>query len=340
MSIIIGGSGSAGTTLLRVRLNNHPDLFSGTELNFLNKKILFNDWNKFKSLLLPPNNRIATNGWFPYPGTNLLNNDFKWGLDDLENLINSSKDINSFTNSFFQRSLEYNNAKVWIEKTPSNAYCFDDFLKQFNDGKVIHVVRNPYDAVASLVSRGMSEYFAAGIWVYNNSTALISQESDRYLRIFYEDLIQKPNEVFQNIYRFIGVPLVETGKSISQPNSTIDGHPSWESNPYSEIKPRAIGKFDTLNKHQKERIIYALESFYISKKDIEKNGLDFSNCYELCKFFNYDYKVAKKSYFMSLASQFLKDVSKRTIKRYPTSPPNYIGRVKLFPLSNLNIEKK
>ena len=163
MSIIIGGSGSAGTTLLRVRLNSHPDLFSGTELNFLNKKLLFNDWNTFKSLIMSSNKSIVTNGWFPYPGTNLLDDDFMWSANDLSDLIDSSKDIVSFTNSFFKPSLTYNNAKVWVEKTPSNAYCFEDFLKQFNNGKVLHAVRNPYDAVASLVSRGMSEFFAAGI---------------------------------------------------------------------------------------------------------------------------------------------------------------------------------
>ena len=339
MSIIIGGSGSAGTTLLRVRLNSHPDLFSGTELNFLNKKLLFNDWNTFKSLIMSSNKSIVTNGWFPYPGTNLLDDDFMWSANDLSDLIDSSKDIVSFTNSFFKPSLTYNNAKVWVEKTPSNAYCFEDFLKQFNNGKVLHAVRNPYDAVASLVSRGMSEFFAAGIWVYNNSTALTAYESDRYLKFFYEDLIQNPDEVFQNIYGFIGVPAIKTEKSISKANSTIDGHSSWESDPYSEIKPRAISKFDTLTARQKERIIYALDSFYISSKDIKKNNLEFSNCYEICKFFDYEYKSAKKSYFFSLGNQFLRDVAKRTIKRYPTSPPNYIGRIKTFPLSKLSEEK-
>ena len=340
MSILIGGSGSAGTTLLRVRLNNHPDLFSGTELNFFNKKVLFDDWNKFKSLVIPPNKSIATDGWFPYPGTNLLDDDFKWSANDLSDLIDSSEDIKSFTDSFFKRSLTYNNAKVWVEKTPSNAYCFENFLKQFNHGKVIHVVRNPYDAVASLVSRGMSEFFATGIWVYNNSAALTTCESDRYLSVFYEDLISNPNEGFQNIYRFIGVPAVQTEKPILKANTTIDGFSSWGSDPYSDIKPKTISKFDTLNKRQKERIIYALDSFYISSKNIKNNSLEFSNCYELCKFFGYEYKVAKKSYFLSLGGQLLKDAAKRTVKGYPTRPPNYIGRVKISPANNLNLGGK
>ena len=337
MSILIGGSGSAGTTLLRVRLNNHPDLFSGTELNFFNKKLLFNDWNKFKSLVIPPNKSIATDGWFPYPGTNLLDDDFKWNANDLSDLIDSSEDINSFTDTFFMRSLTYNNAKVWIEKTPSNAYCFKQFLKQFNDGKVIHVVRDPYDAVASLVGRGMSEFFAAGIWVYNNSSALTPFKSDRYLSVIYEDLISNPNEVFQNIYRFIGVPNIQTEKPILKANTTIDGFSSWGSDPYSDIKPKAINKFDALNNRQKERIIYALDSFYISSKNIKNNSLEFSNCYELCRFFGYEYKVAKKSYFLSLGGQLLKDAAKRTVKGYPTKLPNYIGRVKISPVNKLKV---
>jgi len=331
LSILIGGSGSAGTTLLRVRLNNHPDLFSGTELNFFNKRLLFNDWNKFKLLVMPPNNSIATDGWFPYPGTNLLDGDFRWSADDLNDLIDSSQDIKSFSDSFFKRSLKHNNAKVWVEKTPSNAYCFKYFLKQFNHGKVIHLVRNPYDAVASLVGRGMSEFFAAGIWVYNNSAALTTLKSDRHLSVFYEDLISNPDEILQNIYRFIGVPAAQDEKPILKANTTIDGFSSWGSDPYSDIKPKATSKFNTLSNRQKERIIYALGSFYISSKDMKNNSLEFSNCYELCKFFGYEYKVAKKNYFLSLGGQLLKDAAKRTVKGYPTMPPNYIGRVKISP---------
>ena len=80
MAVLIGGSGSTGSSLLRTILNRHPLIFSGSELNFFNKKQLYYNWNKYKTRVLTKNNFycLYTTGWFPYKSTALLAEDYYW----------------------------------------------------------------------------------------------------------------------------------------------------------------------------------------------------------------------------------------------------------------------
>ena len=52
-------------------------------------------------------------------------------------LLKNSNSINEFTQVYFKRPIDKKNAKIWIEKTPSNAYSFTKFLDQYPNGKVV-----------------------------------------------------------------------------------------------------------------------------------------------------------------------------------------------------------
>ena len=205
MNILIGGSGSSGSTLLRTLLNNHPDIFSGDELSLFNKHMAYADWPKFCASLDETLARsCCSDGWFPFPEINILDTEYGWSSDELKSVIARSCSLVDFAQTFFRRPLEIYEKSFWIEKTPSNAYCFSQFLDQFPESKVIHLVRDPYDSITSLIKRGFSVYYAVGIWFINNAFALRVESDNRYLRIRYEDLCSETDATMAVIFKFIG----------------------------------------------------------------------------------------------------------------------------------------
>lgn len=333
MGILVGGSGSSGTTVLRSYLNRHPEIFSGAELNFLNKEMFFRSWEEQKHLLLKKNHRgVSTNGWFPYPGTNILHPDYGWRRETLEEIVRLSRSIAEFSDTYFSPSIERTGARFWIEKTPSNAYCFPHFLDAFPNGKVVHVIRNPYDTVASLVKRGMSEYFAAGIWVYNNSAALRAKNSTKYFQISYEGLVRNPDEEFAELFKFLDVKVLSQKELASFPSEEDEAErkTSWKSSPSAEITTKSLGGFSKLDRHSQERIRAALSAFVIPRRIGDAQHLSQLNCEQLCEVFGYDFEVSSNRGTSWLTAQLCRDVAVRTIKGYKTMPPNYPGGLKLF----------
>lgn len=328
MCVLIGGSGSTGSTLLRKTLNRHPDIFSGGEINFFNKEQLFEDWNKYKNNLLN-NKTLCTKGWFPYCGNLLLLKEYGWKYSDLIILIQKSKSIIEFTQEYFSPLLKKNKSKIWIEKTPSNCYSFELFLNTFKNGKVIHTVRNPLDTTSSLCRRGMNTYFAAGLNVYNTASALVSSNSPRYLLVKYENLVRFPEKTVKEILEFIGLDYCSSMfDQCDQDNKDKIG--SWGSHPGKEISKKNIGKFKSIESKDQRRIITALTLFEISKKHINNKGLEHKNCIEICDQLGYHFQPNVYNEFRrEYRKNFIKDLVSRTLNNYPTSLLNYPAKFKL-----------
>lgn len=321
MSVLIGGSGSTGSSLLRTVLNRHPDLFAGEELNFFNKEQYFENWPKYRRRCFPRFHRnLATKGWFPWPGNLLLHKDYGWNYAELRDLIEASATVVEFANGFFQRPLAREGAKIWLEKTPSNCYSFRHFLNAFEQGKVVHVTRNPLDAVASLVGRGMNTYFAAGLWVYNTAAALSAAESSRYTVVRYEDLVTSPSQTIGALTAFLGVTyderMLQAGSNESTDHTRNRG---WTYERTKEIGSKSIGRFNSLEQELQREIVTALSALEISVAHMKTKGLSHSTCGELCTALGYEF--ARRVYqdcVPVLTSMHRKDVWSRTKNRYPT----------------------
>jgi len=331
MSVLIGGSGSTGSSLLRTILNRHSQIFSGGELNFFNKKQYFKNWSKYKSTIIkkiPLRKQLTTQGWFSYPGHNLLHKEYCWNKEDLYRLVQQAVDIKDFSKIYFDRSLKSNDKKMWIEKTPSNSYCFSEFLKYFKNGKVIHCSRNPLDTVASLTNRGMNSFFASGLYVYNTACALSVANDKRYLLVKYEDLIKNTNITLKRILNFLNLKFEV---SILFPEKNIDKSKSissWNYNSHDGINSKNIGTFNRLSSERQNEIITALSLFEISKKHIQRNNLFHKNCLTICEELNYNFKAKvyknyKNRYMLSL----LKDIFHRTRRLYSTNLLYYPARI-------------
>ena len=321
MGVLMGGSGSTGSSLLRTILNRHHEIFSGDELNFLNKEQYFEDWPKYKRRIFTRFRApLSTKGWFPYPGHSLLREDYQWTADSLGELVETAPSIEDFVDSYFERPLQSNGKKIWIEKTPSNSYSFGHFLRVFPQGKVIHTSRNPLDAVGSLVRSGMSPYFASGLWLYNTASALSVANNPRYLLVRYEDLLGDPVAALKNVLEFIEVEftpdILEPSRGDSIEHVRNSG---WRYDRTGPIARNTNSSFQLLPQILQDEIIGTLSSIRITRKHAISKRLAYSSCLDVCAALGYEFRTDTIVNSKKLSLEYIKDIIYRTWKRYPTN---------------------
>jgi hypothetical protein len=321
--ILMGGSGSSGSTLLRYLLNQHENIYSGQELNFFNKETLFQKWNKDKLKIIPYFPYYTTLGFQIHRRNSLHVQDYGWEKKEIKSLLKRNATINSLANEFFSRVIKKTGKDIIIEKTPTNCYSFFDFLQAFPTGKVIHIARNPYDAAASLYKRGRSFFEAASIWIYGNASALRVKDDARYVLVKYEDLINDQKKTFESIFSFIGVDPKRTDEK-NIVGTEAKAHASWNLNPQAGIVKNRESSFEKLADDEKEKLLTALSVIQVSDKHARKKSIHFTSCKHICQVLGYTYTpFVNKEYERKLRSIVFWDKVSRTIKNYHTSVTFY-----------------
>lgn len=329
MSYLIGGSGSSGTTFLKTILDNHPEIFSGAELALFNKERLYRDWNKWKTRLVSSRFPFSTDGWFPYASHNLWHESYGWEQGEIASLIEGSHSLMEFVEIFFSRPLKKNNKTIWVEKTPSNTYGFQDFLKLSGDHKVIHMVRNPYDTVASLIKRGMSPVFAAGVWVYNNSAGFSAStmSSQRFFLLRYEDLVESFESSSLSIISFLGASRVESVQFGAENKNQPSGIQSWNNSPSGPVSKTSVGSFAKLDLETQEIIKQALHFFRVRDAVANRKKLVVSSAVQLCDIYDYEYLLPQSARPTRHVRDLIIDFSRRSLHGYSTGWLKYPGKL-------------
>lgn len=106
-------------------------------------------------------------------------------------------------------------ASVVLEKSPRHAVLMEWVLEILPDAHVLHVVRDPRDAVASIMEAGRSwgagwapknPIVAARMWKSQVEGARRAAElTDSYREVRYEDLRTRPVEELRNLLRWLGL---------------------------------------------------------------------------------------------------------------------------------------
>ncbi len=302
MNIIIGCSGSTGSSLLKTILNRHSQILAGPETCLFAFPQVYDNWEKYQPTLLT---KITTDGWVIRKGMDLLQPAYGWTQEALINTISNAPSFKSFVDAFFNTPLVANNKKYWIEKTPVNAYGFRSFLQVYATGKTIQIVRDPYDTVTSLMARGMNPYYAAGYYIYNTAIASSSNTNDRYYQLKYEDLVASPKTTLEKLFHFLEIPFEEniiTAKHEQRKEPTTMA--GWKHHETAAVQASSIGRFKELPTTQQLLIQTALHTFKIHPAYAEKYHIKYTTCQELCEVLGYD---------------FLADVDKQhlaTLKKY------------------------
>jgi len=191
--IFIGGLFKSGTTLLRAMLGQHSSIASGLETQWFNM-----DWDGMKDKEF-------------YDHMERLKKFYGFKKSLTERIVNESKDVIQFLNLFLGLYAKSLGKKRWAEKTPGNILHLDKIYTGWSGAKVIHIIRDPRDAFASLrqAKKWDTIEVFSDLWCqYLGSVEKFKKESplheDKFMEIRYEALITRPKEIMKRILVFLG----------------------------------------------------------------------------------------------------------------------------------------
>ncbi len=107
--------------------------------------------------------------------------------------------------------------EYFIEKTPSHVLCLEEIRKFLPKAKIIHLIRDPRDVVASFLAAGRSwgklwaprnSYRAARLWTLSVGAARAYKKKSRdplFYELRYEDLLADSPSELRKIADFIGL---------------------------------------------------------------------------------------------------------------------------------------
>ena len=181
------------------------------------------------------------------------------------------------------------------------------------------MVRNPYDTIASLVSRGFNLYYAVGIYLLNTACGLNKSYPDRLHTVTYENLIGNPEETVQDICTFLGIAfdskMLEPQGEIVK-NSQLEG---WKYDETKAIGKGSVGRFNKLSKESQQEIIEAVNLISISNRGRIYYNTEIVNIEQICEQLDYDFhKIDKTTSYKALRNLKFKDQFVRIRRGYAT----------------------
>jgi hypothetical protein len=226
--VFIVGVGRSGTKFLQSILTAHPELHVSTETHFLSSTLhngFIKTANKIGDLKDDKHLEILVEKMFSGEVFGAF-----WKrkiLKDKESVLQKFKNSDRSFRSLYQIILEedtlQNNKSIPGEKTPSHLYHVDTLLNWFPDAKVIHIIRNPRNVLASEIHKNLKpdHPLKKGTFFYNtsllfyvlinwNNAAKLDKKYKKkypgnYLAVKYEDLMNDHENNVLQICKFLNV---------------------------------------------------------------------------------------------------------------------------------------
>lgn len=240
--VIVGGSPSSGSTLLRVLCGRHPRFRTGGELHVFDHSPLFEtrgaEFTRTARTCLArgvPRSYASLVDW-------LFNDhdDWGWRRDELLPLINASSSWSELLMTFFARSEIDGHRTRWLEKTPENVFGYAQARNGFRDASFIHTMRDGRDVVASLTARGHSIFRAATRWYCATLAGLALGDHPDVIHVSYEALVRDPSQQMAVVLGRLGEEY-DPAVLETDPNARpLIG--SWRSAEYGDVSDRSIGR--------------------------------------------------------------------------------------------------
>lgn len=193
--IIIGGCARSGTTLMRVILDSHSNIFCGPESNI------------FLPLRIRTRKCIKNLSW-----------KFDVSVREIRNLLDDSRCSSEFIEKFFIRVSNLRGKKRWGDKSPKNVLRLNDIFKHFPRAKFIHMIRDGRDVACSLRTFPKRKMVDGKIiplntdrpiedcikrWVHDVNIGRKYRGDPRYIEVKYEDLIFITEKTLKELFMFL-----------------------------------------------------------------------------------------------------------------------------------------
>jgi amino acid adenylation domain-containing protein len=224
----------SGTTLLRVMLAGHPDLFACNELQLLHFETLadraaaytgkFSLWTEGLVRAVMELKSLDAD-----EAKLLLHRYEEQGMTTLEMYQTLQDWLNEQSRSEFGTGSTTNNEQQIhiVDKSPSYALdplALEKALTDFPDARFIHLVRHPYGMVRSFEKYHMDQVLYLHehdyspqqlgelVWLHSHRNTLEFLKkvpASRQSRIVYEELVKKPEPVMRQMCEALGIPFYE-----------------------------------------------------------------------------------------------------------------------------------
>ncbi|NEO00445.1 MAG: alpha/beta fold hydrolase, partial [Moorea sp. SIO3I7] len=228
--VFVLSSPRSGSTLLRVMLAGHRDLFCPPELHLLPFETMAERNQSLGSTHLGEGLARAF--------MEIMNLDAQASTTLVEEITQQDWSIQKV----YGRLQELTGKRTLVDKSPTYAGSIETLRHAedlFEEAKYIHLVRHPYAVIDSFVKNRMDKIFgidevdpywlAEEVWTTCNRNILDFFEeiapSNHHL-VYYEELVKQPAKVMARLCEFLGIPFDEAVLQPYQGQRMTDGiHP-------------------------------------------------------------------------------------------------------------------
>ncbi len=264
----------SGSTLLRLMLAGHFQLFCPPELNLLHHDQL-SDWliNRLKRFPRSTHviqNLMAIMGFTP--------SEVNYFLDHPEKATIPIADVYAQIEKSTQKT-------IIVDKTPSytkHLFTLQQTEALFDQAQYIHLVRHPYAVIDSFVRHRFHKlintdqndpYLSAEyVWTQRNQNVLTFKEqteSKRYYLLHYEHLVAQPRETMAGICRFLQISFSENLLNPYEICHHISGPGDYDILQHDTIEPLLGKKWENI------KLPYPLQPETIALANILKYQLPY-----------------------------------------------------------------
>lgn len=220
--VFIVGSPRSGTSLLRQMLNRHPSFAICGETQFnhyvYKRRRAFGDLGNLK------NRQRLVDEYLSVRRIQRLGVDLA-SLKD--RLIREATSYPAMFAGLVRSYAESVGKERWGEKTPQHALIAELLCEWFPGAAILHILRDPRDAVASLQRMPWapnSVISNARIWLGCNLAARKSSHRTEYLLVRYETLVAQPEQELARICAHLGEAYVP---AMLEPDHSEVVPPPW-----------------------------------------------------------------------------------------------------------------
>ena len=110
----------------------------------------------------------------------------------------------------------------WVEKTPEHLHRIKEILKSWEMAKVIIMIRDGRDVVASLFARTSKLRENVSRWKNDTKTTVSFANHPRVLLVKYEDLVAEFKETTMRVFAFIGEEYEDAVRKFYKHQDVVD----------------------------------------------------------------------------------------------------------------------
>lgn len=238
-----------------------------------------------------------------------MDEEYQTTVDDLHQLIRQSLSFPSFVNAFYDQELRNQNKSEWAEKTPANNMNIGLFLENFENARFIHICRNPYDTVASLVNRGKTVFDASANYLINTVKGLEYVDHPRVYTIRYEDMVNETEKSIIKLMHFLDLEF-EPGQLVPDGDEKgIVKMEGWQYSETSTVGSDSTNRFERMPDQLQRLILSALGRLQL------KNSTGCKCIKDICDAMSYEYLPYDNSetFKQGLKQQMRKSIIQKTL---------------------------